>query len=1235
MVLASAPTQCLTCNVRGLRYEKKRAIIKQFINNKKLDIICLQETYIVQDDVNEWSKLFPKFLFFSSPGKKNSNGLITMIEKNKFSNETILYKSDRILVISCIKNAETFIICNVYSPSDSEVNKRHFYKQISRVIKDLNLAANSSLILAGDFNTAAKIDNISGTEHNIRTISEFTNLATELELYDTWRTMNLNAKEYSWSRWDSKNKILTARRLDYVFTTQNLLEKAIDCEIISVPKTDHRAVLFKFDSKSFKKGQAYYKFNNSLLTNIEFTEHMKTVIIQESNRLINLNPHDKWEVLKIRIKEEAMEYSKVNAAQQKETKRNLEKEINHLEREIGKNPGNNALIRGLYNLKLEQEIYLEAETRAVAVRLKRTWIEKGETNSAYFLNLEKAQKQKTNITRLQSNNVVSNEPATISSEIHKFYETLYTAKTKENPILLAQFHEEMQIPQVSEADNLQAELPISIEEMGKALKALNNNSSPGLDGLTTAFYKIFWTELKQDLFNSFKHSFETDTLTNSQNKGVTTLIHKGKDLPKDNLAHFRPITVTNTDYKIMAKVIAERLKKILPKIISESQVGFIKGRNIAQAIRAINDIIEYHETNMIEGYLLAIDFQKCFDSVSHDYLKFAMKKFGFKENMIKLVMLITNNGESCINNGGWITNFYKLEQGLKQGCPNSPLSYLLVAELLSLKIKQTRNIEGIQIRSIDFTIKLIQYADDTTFFVKNIIDYREILSKIKEFALVSGLHINENKTMLMPLSTSTPQLVKNDDIQQVNLVKILGIYFGTGKNAGSISKNWTGIKESIQQQITSWSKRNLSIKGKIIVTKTFLISQAIYKIQSISLPEQIINELNTMLFSFIWRKKISNKKAYEPLKRHILCLEEEKGGLKMINIKNMRDSFFINWAITLLNNPTSYYMKLPNYFLQSGKGLEYLRINPKKFQPMNIKSFFWKKVFDIFHEHKNRRSQVTSNQYLWHNQNIMYKSKDFMITKWIQCGIKFTKDLLIGGHFVQFDELENRVGKYPAFIFDYYAMKIAVTSYLKNNVVNLNRKTTFKGLPISNEKLNPRYIRNLIENDSNVSLLCDMIWSRKYNIQISKENWLLAIKATRETKLRVIHWKVLHNIYPSGYLLEKMKIKESNLCPDCKEIEYIEHFFVKCKNISHIWKEITFIIQINIDKRITLKEGSILTGFRSQEYPNLIQEELNLLNHVVLIGLMTIGKYRYGKAIDLVSTLQSECRIRNIKTQAK
>ena len=1030
-----------------------------------------------------------------------------------------------------------------------------------------------------------------------------------------------------------RKKKLTARRLDYVLTTQNLLAKATECEIISVPKTDHRAVLFKFKSNSFKKGQSYYKFNNSLLTNTEFTEHMKIIIKQESDNLNYLTPQNKWEVLKVRIKEELMQYSKINAARSKEKKRNLEKEINHLEREISLKPENSNLIKKLYSLQLEQEVFLEAETRAVAIRLKQTWIEKGETNTPYFLNLERAQKQKQNITQLESNNSVCNDPSEISSEIHKFYSNLYKAKTVENQLLLDQFHEDIEIPQVGELDNLKAEQPISIYEMGKALKALNNNSSPGLDGLTTAFYKIFWNELKQDLYNCFKQSFETETLTNSQNKGVTTLIHKGKELPKNNLAHYRPITVTNTDYKIIAKLIAERLKIILPKIISESQVGFIKGRNIAQAIRAINDIIEYHETNMKEGYLLAIDFQKCFDSVSHTYVKYAMQKFGFKENLIKWVMLITKNGESCINNGGWFSNFYNLEQGLKQGCPNSPLSYLLVAELLSLKIKQTRNIEGIQIRSIDFTIKLIQYADDTTFFVKNIIDYREILSKIKDYAFVSGLHINENKTMLMPLSTVTPPLAKNDSIQQVNLVKILGIYFGTGKNAGSIEQNWIGIKESIQKQIVSWSKRNLSIKGKIIVTKTFLISQAIYKIQSISLPEHVINDINTTLFSFIWRKKLSNKKAHEALKRQILCLEEEQGGLKMINIKNMRDSFLINWAITLLNNPNSYYMKLPNYFLQSNKGLEYLRINPKKLPPMNIKSFFWKKVVDIFHEHKNRRSQDTSNQYLWSNQNITYKNNELTITKWIQSGIKYTKDLLNGNNFAQYDEIANRVGRYPALIFDYYAMKTAVQNYLKYNVVNLNKETTFKGLVVNTGKLNPKTIRNLIENDINNSLICETVWLRKYDIQITKDNWSLALKATRETKLRVMHWKVLHNIYPSGYLLEKMKIKESNLCPDCNEVEYIEHFFIKCKKISHIWTEIKFIIQLNINKNIVLKEGHILTGFRNEEYHNLSQEEINTVNHIVLIGLMVIGKYRYGKALNLLFSMQSECNLRNIRTQ--
>ena len=125
-----------------------------------------------------------------------------------------------------------------------------------------------------------------------------------------------------------------------------------------------------------------------------------------------------------------------------------------------------------------------------------------------------------------------------------------------------------------------------------------------------------------------------------------------------------------------------------------------------------------------------------------------------------------NNGQSCVNNGGWLTKFYKLEQGLKQGCPCSSLTYLVVAELLALKIKQNVVIKGIYLNKRIQNYK-VQYADDTTLFFQDMIDFREILSKIKEFSEFSGLKLNNSKSHIMPISTTTTTLLNTQNVDQV------------------------------------------------------------------------------------------------------------------------------------------------------------------------------------------------------------------------------------------------------------------------------------------------------------------------------------------------------------------------------------------------------------------------------------------------------------------------------------
>ena len=126
---------------------------------------------------------------------------------------------------------------------------------------------------------------------------------------------------------------------------------------------------------------------------------------------------------------------------------------------------------------------------------------------------------------------------------------------------------------------------ITTREMSEALKCLNNKSAPGSDGLTADFYKVFWKSLKRSLYDSFIQSLEKGQLSTIHGRGIITLINKGKDIGRENINNWRPITLTNVDYKILTKLLARRLKGVIKKIVHENQSGFIKGRNITTHMR--------------------------------------------------------------------------------------------------------------------------------------------------------------------------------------------------------------------------------------------------------------------------------------------------------------------------------------------------------------------------------------------------------------------------------------------------------------------------------------------------------------------------------------------------------------------------------------------------------------------------------------------------------------------------
>ena len=750
-------------NCRGLNKPLKRKSI--FFKCLDYDIIALQETYINERTAKEWKEEWKGELFFSEGTNNRSKGQVILINKKlMYDDINIFYRTERILGIKLVIEDKHYAIINVYGPVIKD-QKIKFINQLDTVISN-HISESEKVVVCGDFNIV--LDNthdiIAGEDHNKEDVKNFNSWVTRNELIDCWRYMNKTKKDFTWSR----PTPFTARRLDYIFCGENMISNIIQCKHEMIHTSDHKMVVLTIKTNDLKKGRSYWKFNNALLKDTCFIEKMNSCIEDHLLNYSNKDPNEKWEILKNKIKNVSLEYSLIKNRKMKKREREVQLKLNILNDQLIQQPNDTNLIKNYEKLKQEAGLYSLYKAKGAQVRSRIEWVEKGEKATIFFLNLEKSRGGENTIKTIQIaddvQNLVLTDPVDIVSHIKNHFEDIFkceNSSTEEAENIqdpMERFLEDIEIPSLDSDDINFCDAPLEIVELDDVIKSLNNHSAPGYDGITTPFYKFFWSKIRQPLYNSFLYSVRvTGELSATQRRGIITLLHKGKDLKRDELKNWRPITLTNTDYKIFSKIIASRLKTVLHKIIHLNQSGFMKGRLIENHIRLIDDIIHTSNKNNTPGMIVSIDFQKAFDSVSHEYIVKTLRKFNFGDNFINFIKVILSNTESCVQNGGWLSEWFNIEKGIKQGCSVSPLIFLLAVEILAMKIRKNKKIKGITLNNrLDKPLdtKILQYADDTNLIISNENSLIEALSDIESFSKFSGLKLNRKKSLGMWIGSS-------------------------------------------------------------------------------------------------------------------------------------------------------------------------------------------------------------------------------------------------------------------------------------------------------------------------------------------------------------------------------------------------------------------------------------------------------------------------------------------------
>ena len=399
---------------------------------------------------------------------------------------------------------------------------------------------------------------------------------------------------------------------------------------------------------------------------------------------------------------------------------------------------------------------------------------------------------------------------------------------------------------------------------------------------------------------AWNHSLVTGNLSPSHRMSFLRLIPKaGKDAKK--LTNWRPITLSNCDHKIVTKAYSIRMAEKVKLVIMERQTAYLKGRLINDNIRGI--LMSIHLSNLtdedIDGIIVSLDAKKAFDSVEHSYIEKCLRSFGLA-GFIPIFRVLYSELKSDILINGKVVPGYLIKRGVKQGDALSCILFIMCMEPLIANIEANADIEEVYSRTLRANLpKAYTYADDLNCTIKR--TERGIQAIFSEYARLTGLaglELNADKTEIMRFATELRErnfeaqvhevryLARTYKIETVRETKINGILFQQNETEMR-NRNVDTVKRRMETQMANWSKRGLSTLGKILIAKTFGISQIIFLLQSMALDKSDFKKINEIVYKFIWNKNFSASKAPERIKREIVNKPIKLGGLGMLDIEEL------------------------------------------------------------------------------------------------------------------------------------------------------------------------------------------------------------------------------------------------------------------------------------------------------------------------------------------------------------